>query len=114
MFRYMHDFKKLETIETAIECYNGMVDSLKFYELEKIMPSKYEGYNQIQGNEKLDFIEDICYNTLHDNTEEISRTEIPFWDDEKEVLKILAELQKILRVTRSLFYDDKTWECYKE
>lgn len=110
MFRYMYDFRELETIKVAIYCYNKMVDSLKYYRLEKIKPEEYEGYTQaVHSNTELEYIADICVSILDDNTRTIERTEFPFWDDENNVLKCIAELQKILRVTKSLFYNGDTW-----
>ena len=110
MFKYMYDFNDVETIKVAIYCYNGMIDSLKYYRLEKIKPEQYEGYTQaVYLNNELEYIADICASVLDENTRTIERTELPFWDDENNVLKCIAELQKILRVTKSLFYNGDTW-----
>lgn len=114
MFAYPYDFQNIETIKVAIYCYNNMIDKLEFYQLEKIKPENYNDYNQaVLENRELEFIQDICFDILHENTRTIERTELPFWAEENITLKAVAELQKILRVTKSLFFCPDTW-AYRE
>lgn len=108
MFEYLREFENLENLETAIYCYNEMVKGLRFYQLNEIHPENYEGYEEKKTDEeKKEYIEDICYDTLKENTREIERTSLSYGDEVNEVLKQAYELIKILRVTDNLFYKIK-------
>lgn len=111
MFDYVRKFENLKNLQTAIYCYNQMVSSLRFYNLEQICPEKYESWEEKKTDEeKMAYLENICSYILKENTGEIERTRLPYYDEANKVLKQVYELIKIIRVTDNLFYrQDAPW-----